>query len=333
MEVRVVDPRDDDVLAQYQQMAYRAEMHERPWENMWSLEEVRSRFQHKSSSHWMELYCAFDDGRVVGGGFAEFPLLDNTDKVYAHVSVEPDLHRRGIGTAVVEHLVARCRQEGRSAVIGGTSYPFDQREDHPYRLFAEKNGFALANTEVIRVLRLPVPRQTLLAMAAECAPHHDGYHIETHVDELPDRLVESYCSLQNQLVLDAPQGDLDFEEEAVTPEVYLEEVARMRSAGRQRYTTVALDRDGVVVAHTDLVLPGQEVHKILQWGTLVRRDHRGHRLGAAVKVANLLAVQDAHPERTMVSTSNAEVNASMVGINDRLGFEAVAVCPMFQRRL
>lgn len=119
----------------------------------------------------------------------------------------------------------------------------------------------------------------------------------------------------------------------MTPEVHWEGTARMTTTGRRRYTTLAIDSEGVVVAHTDLVLPKQEAHEVLQWGTLVRRDHRGHRLGAAVKVANLLAVQADHPERTTVSTSNAEVNEAMVGINDRLGFEAVAACPAFQRRL
>ena len=58
-------------------------------------------------------------------------------------------------------------------------------------------------------------------------------------------------------------------------------------------------------------------------GTLVRRDHRGHRLGTAVKIANLRALQQARPEATEVKTQNAETNAWMVGINVRLGFGPV----------
>ena len=71
----------------------------------------------------------------------------------------------------------------------------------------------------------------------------------------------------------------------------------------------------------------------MQWATLVHRDHRGHRLGAAVKVANLRRLQRERPDLTEVVTQNAEVNAQMIGINARLGFEPVALVPEFLRRL
>ena len=333
MHTEQIDPLDDTLLAKYQEMAYRAEMHERPWENMWSLDELRAQVTGPSSGERVEFYCTFEGDRVVGGAFAGFPLLDNLDKVYAHVSADPGFRRQGIGTALVDRLVARAEQEGRSTIIGESSYPFEQRETHPYRRFAESNGLSLANTETVRELRLPVPDATLEALAAESLPHHAHYRIETFVDQIPEEYVASYCYLINQLVLDSPQGDLEFEEEAITPEVYREETARLRAAGRSRYSTVATDLDGVVVGQTDLLLPANDPTKLLQWGTLVRRDHRGHRLGAAVKVANLRAVQADHPERRRVTTSNAEVNAAMVGINDRLGFVPVALCPAFQRRI
>ena len=84
------------------------------------------------------------------------------------------------------------------------------------------------------------------------------------------------------------------------------------------------------MAHTDLYVPPSGT-QAMQMGTLVRRDHRGHRLGAAVKVANLEALQRDHPEINEVHTQNAETNAWMVRINERLGFEPVAVCPEFLR--
>ena len=71
----------------------------------------------------------------------------------------------------------------------------------------------------------------------------------------------------------------------------------------------------------------------MQWATLVHRDHRGHRLGAAVKVANLRRLQRERPDLTEVVTQNAEVNAQMIGINARLGFEPVALVPEFVRHL
>ena len=61
---------------------------------------------------------------------------------------------------------------------------------------------------------------------------------------------------------------------------------------------------------------------VSQWGTFVHREHRGRRLGLAVKAANLRAVQAAHPEMRRVVTQNAETNDWMVAINERDGLRA-----------
>jgi RimJ/RimL family protein N-acetyltransferase len=86
------------------------------------------------------------------------------------------------------------------------------------------------------------------------------------------------------------------------------------------------------VAHTDLLLRPSGTRGV-QWATLVHREHRGHRLGAAVKVANLRRLQRDRPDITEVVTQNAEVNDQMIAINTRLGFAPVALVPEFVRRL
>ena len=326
------DVYDDALLTRYHEIADRAELFDRPWEFMWSLEEMKANFRMPNAGERQEAYAAFDGDAMIGAALGGFALLDNTDKVYAHISVEPELRRRGIGSALADFVAERTRAENRTTVLGESSYRFEDRETHPYLKFAKKNGFDVANIEIVRVLDLPVPRASLETMRDEAAPHHAAYRIETYVDDIPESYLESYCYLKNQLVLDAPMGDFDFEEEAITPETFLERSAQQKSVGRVRYSALAVDTEGTVVAHTDLVLP-PDGHKVLQWGTLVRRDHRGHRLGTAVKVANLLALQTGHPERTEVHTTNAEVNQAMVQINDRFGFAPVAVCPGFQRKL
>ena len=129
----------------------------------------------------------------------------------------------------------------------------------------------------------------------------------------------------NQLAVDAPTGELEFEEETFTPEAFRHEAARDRKVGRTVLRSLAT-LDGRAVAHTDLLLRPVGTRGV-QWATLVHRDHRGHRLGAAVKVANLRRLQRERPDITEVVTQNAEVNEQMIGINARLGFEPVALVP------
>ncbi len=56
-----------------------------------------------------------------------------------------------------------------------------------------------------------------------------------------------------------------------------------------------------------------------QWDTLVTRPHRGHGLGALMKLANMDQLDASrYPTKTIV-TYNAANNAAMIAVNDALG--------------
>ena len=330
MDIRPLDVQDEAQFRRYHEIAWNAENDGRPWTSMWTHAEMHAAFHEQADDERFEGLCAYDGDAMVGAAFLAFTLADNLDKAYLQVWVEPGLRRRGIGSALVESAVARVAAEGRTTITGEASYTFEERDTAPTLRWATANGFRVANVEVARDLALPVAAELLEELLAEAARHHEGYTVETY-DDLPHAYVPSYCALVNQLVLEAPMGELDFEEEQMTPEVFAHKRARDRSSGRRHCFAVAV-HDGEVVGLTDLMLPPEST-RAHQWQTLVHRDHRGHRLGQALKAANLLAVQRRHPEVTEVHTQNAEVNAQMVAINDRLGFVPVAVVPDFKRTL
>ena len=56
--------------------------------------------------------------------------------------------------------------------------------------------------------------------------------------------------------------------------------------------------------------------------TVVHPEHRGHRLGLAVKLANLEALAGSRARDVrLIVTGNAAVNAPMIAVNDMMGFE------------
>jgi RimJ/RimL family protein N-acetyltransferase len=122
------------------------------------------------------------------------------------------------------------------------------------------------------------------------------------------------------------------EESSLTPDTVRDNARRNEALGREVFGALAV-KGGEAVAQTDIAVQPGATGKALQWGTYVHRDHRGHRLGTAVKVANLRALQRGRPDVRQVDTQNAETNRWMVGINERLGFEVYAVTPQFVRRL
>ena len=150
---------------------------------------------------------------------------------------------------------------------------------------------------------------------------------------MPEDLVQSLCVLLGQLAVDAPTGAVDFDEEAMTPQRYAENVATVKAMGRARYETLALTPDRLVVAQSTLAMPLSGSTTVFQWGTFVHREHRGHQLGLATKAANLRAVQAARDDLTLVTTQNGETNGYMVSINERMGFEPVEVSTEFVKHL
>ena len=87
-----------------------------------------------------------------------------------------------------------------------------------------------------------------------------------------------------------------------------------------------------MVAHTDaFVTP--DGRRAVQAGTIVAREHRGHRLGLAIKCANLLALEADHPECAVIDTTTNSANAPMHSVNDRLGFRPVAEAVQVAKRL
>jgi hypothetical protein len=239
-----------------------------------------------------------------------------------------------VGRELVLELERRAGRDGRTMLLTDSKQPPGERETHPYRRFAEAVGFEFSNVEVVRHLALPVPADRIEAWTARAAERHEGYTIATYVDEFPDELAESLCTLLGQLAVDAPTGLVDFEEEDFNLERLRERYDTAAAMDRAVYETVAIAPDGrTVVAQSTLAVAKGHGPDVFQWGTFVHREHRGHRLGLAVKVANIEAVQDAHPEKRRITTQNAESNDFMVDINKEIGFVAVEESMEWIKRL
>jgi GNAT superfamily N-acetyltransferase len=332
LKIRPLDLDDDGELHRFHEVGRRSELEDgRPWNAFWPYGDLAARLCEPAGDSRLTGWCAVRDDRLVGMGLVELSLLDNLDKGWVFVAVDPAARRRGVGGALLETLVEQVREDGRAEVLAEAAIPVGERNVSGTLRFAERHGFALSNIEVVRMLSLPVPNGLLEEIATEAAPHHRDYAVESYVDELPDRYLESYCHLLNQLGTDAPTGDVQFEEERVTPDVLRRKMERSRRAGRRTLYSLAV-RDDEAVAHSDLFTTAGS-RRAYQMGTLVRRDHRGHRLGTAVKVANLLSLTADRPDVTEVHTQNAETNEWMVSINVRLGFERVGLAPALVRRL
>lgn len=323
MEIREIDVADDATMAAMYGVDQRSSHIGREAMPQWTEQEFLGAYRSKDSGERQVLLGAYDGEQLLGFAAFWFPLLDNLDKLYLELHVDPSARGRGVGSALLTEVEKQAAADGRTLVLTESKIPPGQRETHPYRRFAEAKGYEYSNVEVVRHLALPITAEQLDAWITKAAERHEGYEIRTYVDEFPDELAGSLCLLLGQLAVDAPTGLVEFEEEDFNVDRLTERYETARAMDRLVYETVAIGPDGDVVAQSTLAVAKGDNPDVFQWGTFVHRDHRGHRLGLAVKAVNIKVVQDAHPEKTRITTQNAEVNDYMVDINKEIGFVAV----------
>jgi hypothetical protein len=269
---------------------------------------------------------------MVGQTWVVGSTIDNLHLAHLWAWVPPRFGRRGHGAALVEVAEQHLRELGRRTAVTQT---WIGDGSGGYRAFAERFGYSLAQTQVERRQRLPMDEATLARLETEAARHSEGYSLRTVVGPIPDDLVPGFLTLYNLMNVEMPTGDIELEEGRRTPEVQAMQEDELREAGRTRLTVLAYAPDGQAVAYSNVVTgaPDSDDPGIDQWATIVRPDHRGHRLGLAVKCALTRAIQENFPEAEYVRTQNAETNAPMVAINEAMGFEIHTVEGEFQKHL
>lgn len=321
--VRPLDLASDDQMAGAHDIHSAAISFERPWETPRTFVEWTAEARHVTAMEEHEVLGAFDGDDLVGVALLWIPLTSNTTQLWLEIAVTPVARRRGAGSTLAEAVDERARQLDRTVLLAETFIPAGDLT-HPHARFAEAVGYSVANLEVGRQLALPMDETLLGRLEADARPYWAAdYDVLAYAGLIPQEYQQGYCEIGNLLGVDAPTGDIDFEPETHTPQEYRAMVETLAGAGRTRLTTIAVHRaTRAVAAHTDLIVSADPEH-VHQWGTYVHRDHRGRRLGTAVKVANLRQLQDGFPGARRVTTCNAETNRWMVGINERLGFEVL----------
>ncbi|HET9498644.1 MAG TPA: GNAT family N-acetyltransferase [Marmoricola sp.] len=336
LQVRPLDPFDDHQMRAWYDVYRASETHGRKYHGAFAHEEVRAAFRFQQQTVVQNPLSAWLDGRIVGVAGCSVPMRDNLRQAQVSVGVHPDRWRQGVGTALLHDLERIARDAGRTVLVGETSYPYDGPADGrgtPGVEFATAHGFTLGLGDVQRVLDLPVASSRLDALAASVAAKHEGYTFRQVTSPVPDDIALALGELRAGVDSEAPMGEIEREPELVDLDRIREDEAAMAEMGRVRYATVAFAPDGSPAGYTEYVVPEHDRPWIFQWGTLVWREHRGHGLGLATKVRNTAWVQREHPDRTVVRTWNADVNAPMIAVNEAMGFRPVDRLGEFQKRL
>lgn len=337
MEVRLIRPDDEDGLAEWHGVLHAVEKDEWPALSGYSLRDVRAYANQRSGSRRFEHLAAGPPGGPMDGvAVMEAPLRDNRHCAWVTVAVHPERRRRGAGTALVERISEEAGADGRRVLNAVVDVPVDRAQDHPSVHFAERLGFERTLPGNRRQLSVPVDPARLDALreVVTGARGAADYQIATFVAPWPAETVDDHCELMRRMSTDQPSGD-DQGEEEVWDRARIDEADRMVAArGCRKLVAVARHvPSGRLVAFTELLVCDEAPSESWQMDTLVHPDHRGHRLGLAVKLANLDFLTAESPTVRLIVTGNAQTNAPMIAVNDMLGFEVASVGMFWQKHV
>jgi GNAT superfamily N-acetyltransferase len=277
-------------------------------------------------------FLATRDGVAVGSGwYAEF-LRTNLDQVVITPRTLPGHRRQGVGSAVLARMEEHALSRGRTLINATPRWPLEfgpDAEGAPNVDFARARGYDLKLVEAKRKLQLPVAERLLVELAARVDP---AYTIRAFVGAVPDELVEGWAELEASLPTEAPTGEMETEAPEPSVDVIRADERLLAETGQVKVNAVALSPGGEVVGYTDIVVSNPR-EPAPQWGTLVRRAHRGHGLGYGLKASVISLLQSEFGDVPSTVTSNALDNPAMVAVNDRLGYQVLDYLGDVQKRI
>ncbi|HEY2354340.1 MAG TPA: GNAT family N-acetyltransferase [Gaiellaceae bacterium] len=239
---------------------------------------------------------------LADGGLAVL-FMHGPTATFCEVLVHPESRRNGLGTALLERVVERCRELGVVTLRG----------EHM------TDAGAAFCTHVGAVDEQRVVRSVLDLPAAELPEPQlpDGWHLVNWLDHVPDEHLDAFVRARAAMD-DAPApAGMDFPVYDAEKVRASEESLRLRN--REMRLTVAMDDVAEIGSFTELRHSAGSVLGFTDdTGTVVA--HRGKGLARAVKLESLRWLRDDHPEIEVVTTRNAEENAAMRGINESVGF-------------
>lgn len=265
------------------------------------------------------LWVARDDGRITG--IARLRLFDGSGRAHLGefvIHVHPAHRRRGIGSALLKTVARAAREERRRSIVVEAS---SETSGVP---FLDVNGFTCVLSLSLLLLRVREAGGIEEIVHAE----HPGYRLTRWLGVVPDELAETFATAKGAMG-DMPTGDVEYGTTSWDPD-RVRDMAEVVEKRGDTLLTVAATHGDTIAGFTELVIPVGDGRRAIQYDTAVVPDHRGNGLGLWVKAAMLDWLRAEWPAVAEIETDNAEDNAHMLAVNQRLGFRPLRKTRQYQ---
>jgi GNAT superfamily N-acetyltransferase len=325
IEVEAIDPHDNPAFDAWFAVWNAIDAERWPGQPGWQYEELLAMALDRDGAFERRPLVAHRAGVVAGAAGLEITRHENFHLARVDLRVLPEYRRGGVGTALVEASDRIAAAAGRTELAMEDETPL--RPDYVDHAgpFARRLGFTVVQRMVRRGIDMPLENVRAEALQRDPRATPAGYTLLTFGNRWPDESLDDRCELGRRMSTDIPMGAQELDEQVWDAARVRALEASLAAQNRAKVTTAARhDASGRLVGFTEVAIPLGAPESAWQHDTLVMREHRGHGLGFAMKLANLLAVQEQHAGVRRINTWNAEDNAPMIAVNEDLGFRVQA---------
>lgn len=272
---------------------------------------------------------AFSGETCLGALLLELPLTENLATAWVEINVPPEHRGHGVGGALWIWARERALAEQRTVAQAEVYVPAAETpRTWPGGRFVTTPGCTTENVEDHLVATLPYDgtRLDTIDVHTAAATQAGDYIIDTWVGTCPERWVQAWATLQTAMSVDVPTGGMTREPVVFTPERIQTSEARLHKHWVS-LVSLAQTTDGEPVGYSRILLPRSSSEHAYQDDTLVLRAHRGARLGARVKSANLRRLPsvggvDIEALRWLHTYTEVE-NHAMQAVKQHFGFRMI----------
>ncbi|NHJ84980.1 MAG: GNAT family N-acetyltransferase [Asgard group archaeon] len=226
----------------------------------------------------------------------------------------PEYRRQGLGSELLKMLTTEAMNRKKSLLITTST-------SSSGKSFLEKIGAQIALAGVENRLFLDEVDWLMLDQwIQEGGKRSPNSKLEVYTT-IPDDLIEDYCNAYTEVVNQQPLGELDVGKIITTPEIYREQEKMFVEMGRIWLTMICKEADGSISGLTEVRYNPARETIISQLMTGVMASYRGRGIGKWLKAAMLQKIREEFPKVKIITTGNANNNAPMLSINNRLGFK------------
>lgn len=241
----------------------------------------------------------------------------NKNNSYFYIIVDNDFRRQGLGTYILSKIAKKLVE--KVCVFTETDTYYQSGKD-----FCKKYGAKLINQQSENRLYLKdVDWEEVTSWLEEAKKSNPDVTLECFTS-FPEKDMEELCTLETELEAQMPslEGGDEKWTEIHTPETRREWESNTKKRGQEAITMITREANGDISGITEIRHSHiEQIERIAQRTTGVKLEFRRRGLGKWLKSEMLVYIKNNLPKAGYIVTGNADHNAPMNSINQRLGFK------------